>query len=179
MESSRYEQYIIRKPGIRGKNNEVIIPDKLDVQGKPDTGPIIWWSSDQVKGTKILLESGIISGDCIVGTGQKGSFRPHKTTNFGGEFFMFLGTNPEDPMDLGAEAEFYLGEGPTLEKVVITRSTTVFVPPGVGHFPIVWKNVRRPVQFVVVIPDGWDENAVTVPVSMEGRPVELPSKAQE
>jgi hypothetical protein len=163
---ARYEQNIIRKPGVRGKKGEVIIPDKIETKGKPDTGPLVWWSEELAKGTKTVLESGIISKDCIVGTGRNGNFAPHRSTC--GEYFMFLGTNPDDPLDLGAEAEFYLGEGPTLEKVTINHSTNVYVPPGVGHFPLIWKNVRRPVVFVVVVADIGDMKAF--PVSLEGRP---------
>jgi hypothetical protein len=170
MPKSRYEQNIVRKPGIRGPDKEASYPDKLDVKGKADTGPMIWWSKEMVKGSKTLLETGIISQDCIVGSGRPGSFSPHKNINLNGEYFMFLGTNPDDPLDLGAVAEFFLGEGPTLEKVVIDHSATVYVPPGLGHFPIVWKNVKRPVMFIVVVPES-DENSTMAPVSMVGRPL--------
>jgi hypothetical protein len=173
MAESRYEQYIMRKPGIRGMGGRIetveVITPKLPGF---DTGPLVWWSPEQIEGTEVVLESGIISGGGIVGNGKPNSFEPHKTTNYDGEFFMFLGTDPDDPMDLGAEAEFYLGEGETLEKVTINRSACVYVPPGVGHFPLIWKNVKRPVMFVVVVPST-TERDVTTPVSLEGRPTSL------
>jgi uncharacterized RmlC-like cupin family protein len=65
---------------------------------------------------------------------------------------MFLGTDPKDPQDLGAEVEFWIGEGDDQEKIVFTTSSSIYVPPGVAHFPQIWRNVRRPVFTVVVMP---------------------------
>jgi hypothetical protein len=173
--AGKYEQYIIRKPGTmhaNGKLGQPVAVEKIKPKSKADTGPLIWWSPKLVKGAKCGIESGIISGEKLVGTGGPNSFQPHKTMNQGGEFFMFLGTNPEDPMDLGAEAEFYLGEGKDTEKVVINTSTCVWVPPGVGHFPLRWKNVKRPVMFVVFVPSMGEEEDQSEFLSMEGRPTE-------
>ena len=49
------------------------------------------------------------------------------------ELLIHIGTNPDDPMDLGAEVELYMG--PELERHVITRSTVVFIPPNFIHAP--------------------------------------------
>jgi hypothetical protein len=68
------------------------------------------------------------------------------------EIFLFLGTDPKDPQDLGAEVEFWIGEGKDMEKIVFTTSSSIWVPPNTAHFPQIWRNVKRPVFTVVVMP---------------------------
>jgi hypothetical protein len=148
MAKGRYEKDVIRKPNVMRGTQEATV-DKIDAKGKPDTGPIVWISPKLLKSPSARVESGIISGDLVVGDGKPGSFKPHKHEDFD-EIFTFLGTNPDDPLELGAEAEFCLGEGETFEKVVITSSTSVYVRAGVTHFPLTWKNVKRPCMFIVV-----------------------------
>jgi hypothetical protein len=58
------------------------------------------------------------------------------------ELIIHIGTNPDDPMDLGAEVEFCMG--PEMEKHIITRSTVVFIPGGFIHAPWTIKRVDRP-----------------------------------
>ncbi|MCX7911652.1 MAG: cupin domain-containing protein [Dehalococcoidales bacterium] len=57
------------------------------------------------------------------------------------EMIGFVGTNPEDPYDLGAEATLWIED----EKYVITRSFLAFFPKGVVHCPLTVSNVRRPI----------------------------------
>lgn len=63
-------------------------------------------------------------------------------------YLMHLGNDPEDPMDLGAEAHLYLGKGEDLEKHVITKSTAVFLPAGTWHCPWQVKKVWKPMTFI-------------------------------
>jgi len=53
------------------------------------------------------------------------------------EAVIHIGTNEEDPMDLGGEVWFYLG--PEMEKHIITKSTLVYLPAGFIHSPWVIK----------------------------------------
>jgi hypothetical protein len=39
-----------------------------------------------------------------------------------------MGTNPKDSDDMGAELEFWLGEGEETEQIRISTSTLVFIP---------------------------------------------------
>jgi hypothetical protein len=169
MAESRYEKYVVRKPNTVRDDHEVVI-EKLDIEGRPSTGPLVFSSLNLIKDSKALLEAGLIWEDSSAGTGEPGTFIPHKHGDFD-EIFLFMGTDPKDPMDLGAEAEFWLGEEETLEKVVVTTSSSVYVPAGVGHFPLIFKNVRRPIVFAVVgcIPYDY-EKIDKVPVSLKGRP---------
>ena len=57
------------------------------------------------------------------------------------EIFGFIGTNHDDPYDLGAEVELWLGD----ERHIITKTSLVFVPAGLKHSPLVFRRVDRPV----------------------------------
>jgi hypothetical protein len=60
------------------------------------------------------------------------------------EYVLFVGTNPEDQFDLGAEVEFWLGG----EKHMVTRTCAVFCPAGVAHCPLVVHSLDRPFIFI-------------------------------
>jgi len=57
------------------------------------------------------------------------------------EVIAFFGTDNNDPYDLGAEVELWLGD----EKHIITKSSLVFVPAGLKHCPLTFLKVDRPV----------------------------------
>jgi len=65
------------------------------------------------------------------------------------EAVIHIGTNEDDPMDLGGEIWFYLG--PEAEKHVITKSSFVYLPAGFIHSPWVIKKVTRPFVIVTVM----------------------------
>ena len=168
MVTSRYEKYVVRKPAIVKKVGETYIDvmpegDKIPNERPEYTGPRVIISKKAVPDANTVIEYCFVTGDTVVGTGR--DFDPHKH-NYE-EIFIFLGTNPEDTTELGAEIEFYLGEGDELEKVVLTQSSTVYVPAGLAHFPQVWKNVKKPVFTMVVMPTAGDKDVIPVP--MEGR----------
>ena len=64
------------------------------------------------------------------------------------ELLFHIGTDPNDPTDLGAEVELHMG--PEMERHVITQSTVVFIPPNFIHAP--WNPLRteRPWIFIEV-----------------------------
>ena len=62
------------------------------------------------------------------------------------EVLAMLGTNPDDPWDLGAEVEIFMG--PEMERHVITESSLVFIPAKFIHCPISYHNVKRPFIFI-------------------------------
>lgn len=57
------------------------------------------------------------------------------------EVVAFFGSNPEDPLDLGGEIEFWLGD----EKYNITKSCLIFIPKGLKHLPMRRIRVDRPI----------------------------------
>jgi hypothetical protein len=61
------------------------------------------------------------------------------------EFFCFLGSDPNNAFDFGAEVEVKLGkEG---EKQVVTNSTIICIPKGLVHGSVNFKKVEKPVIF--------------------------------
>ena len=170
MAASEFEKYVVRKPAVFHGFLQQAVPEKIDMKDRVDTGPLIWVSRKLIEGSAVGVESGVITGDIVVGGGKDGGLGPHYHEDFD-EIFLFLGSNFEDIHDLGAEAEFWLGEGDGLEKIEINSSACVYVPAGLAHFPIVWKNVKRPCIFFVVVCTEFEPGSYKqVPVSAEGRP---------
>lgn len=62
------------------------------------------------------------------------------------EIITVFGSNPDDPRDLGAEVEFWLED----EKYILTKSTIIYVPKGLTHCPIIFRNVTRPIFHFIV-----------------------------
>lgn len=64
------------------------------------------------------------------------------------ELLFHIGTNPDDPTDLGAVVEFYMG--PEMERHIITKSTVVYIPPNFVHAPWLPLKTYRPWIFIEV-----------------------------
>jgi hypothetical protein len=64
------------------------------------------------------------------------------------EILMLIGTNPDDPTDLGAEVELQMGA--EREKHIITMSTVVYIPPNLIHCPYIIRKTIRPWLFIEV-----------------------------
>ena len=71
---------------------------------------------------------------------------PH--THKDAEILILIGTNPDDPEDLGAEVELQMGM--ERESHVMTRSTVVYIPPGLIHCPYIMKKTLRPWIFMEI-----------------------------
>ncbi|MCX7911351.1 MAG: hypothetical protein N2506_00070 [Dehalococcoidales bacterium] len=161
--NSRYEKYIVRKPGVvkavTGERLVVEVPSgEIPVRSPVDTGPLVIFSDDFLPGATTKVEYGFITGDTEIGMGKGFGAHKHEYP----EIFLFLGTDHRDVQSLGAEAEFWLGEGDELEKVKFTTSSSVYVPPGVAHFPLIWRKIRRPVMMAVIVPQGTKYRAIPV-----------------
>ncbi len=62
------------------------------------------------------------------------------------QYLIFLGSDANDIVDLGGIIELTLSEdGKTMEKHVITKATTVYIPAGLYHCPLVFKKVTKPI----------------------------------
>ena len=142
MAESKYEKFIVRKPV------------------ELDAGAKMIFSSDLIANAKTKIEYLYITGDTAIGTGE--DFPPHKHEYE--EIFLFLGTDPQDTGNLGAEVEFWLGQGDEREKVVLNTSSAVYVAPGVVHFPQIWENVKRPVMLMIIMPTTGESKMEPVPI---------------
>jgi hypothetical protein len=63
------------------------------------------------------------------------------------ELLFHIGSDPQNPQDLGAEVEMYMG--PEMEKHVITQSCVVFIPPNFVHCPHRFIKSWRPWIFIM------------------------------
>jgi hypothetical protein len=165
MKASKYEKYVVRKPAIvkADYTDEVPETDEIPLRSPVDTGPMVIFSKDFVNEADSIVEYGIVSGDMTIGDGS--FVNPHKHDYE--EIFLFLGTDPKNPRDLGAEIEFWVGEGENLEKIEFNTSSSIYIPPGLAHFPQIWRNVKSPVMTVVIMPTSGKR--VLKPLSTEGR----------
>jgi len=64
-----------------------------------------------------------------------------------GEILYFIGGDPMNFKEFGAEVEFTIGESEDAEKHVITCTTWVYVPENVLHCPLNFKRVDKPIMF--------------------------------
>jgi hypothetical protein len=62
------------------------------------------------------------------------------------EVLVALGSDPDNPKDLGAEFEMYMGT--EMEKHIINKSTLIYVPPNTVHCPFTIIRVTRPFLFI-------------------------------
>jgi len=135
MAASEYDKYFITEtprhrehPQSRDIVSDIPWCDSLVVDGPLDGGPEGAFYLE----TCMVLRAGSVEELEV----------PH-THDFD-EYLLFIGTNPEDQFDLGAEVEMWVGD----EKRVLTKTTAVFVPAGVSHCPLVVHSIERPFIFI-------------------------------
>ena len=81
------------------------------------------------------------------------------------EIVLHWGGDPENPLDLGGEIEFYVGGQP----LTFDTTTGLFVPAGLKHGPLTWKSVRRPHMEMALmlgtgdLKEGWGDSGIGGP----------------
>ncbi len=99
-------------------------------------------------GKSIVAHDGELDTDCSIGyhcISKPISFDEPHSHNFQ-EMLCFIGGNPTNIMDLGAEIEFYLNG----EKHLITKPAVVSIPKGLIHCPIIIRKVKKPIVFLEI-----------------------------
>jgi hypothetical protein len=167
MSVSKYEKYITRKAAVLTKIDskgvvrfEAPSTPGIPLIDKKNTGPRMIFSNDVVKEATTKIEYGFILADTVLLNDSK-NYGAHKHDY--PEIFFFVGTDPYNTHYLGAEGEFWLGEGNDLEKIKLDTSCSVYMPPNLAHFPLFFKNVKSPVIMGVVIPKVGDLIPVNIP----------------
>ena len=71
------------------------------------------------------------------------------------QYLCFIGGNPMDIRDFGAEVELTLGADDDQEKHIIDTPSIVYIPKGLPHLPMVYKKLDKPVFFghLLMAPD--------------------------
>jgi hypothetical protein len=125
MEKSDVNKYVVKKPAY-----EVIPID--EVKGRIPAMTLM--SSNLVPGTRMYIETGWVLA--------MPDPNPHigEHTHEYDEIILHLGTDPNNPEDLGGEIEI----GVDGEPVTISSTSAIYVPKGVKHGPLVWKKFDRP-----------------------------------
>jgi hypothetical protein len=141
---SKYEQYIVREP-TRSKH-KVAVSAWATVDNSRTAPPFMWMeNSKPIAGVTHMVEHLWIWKDTAMGaTVEK---PPHKHDLE--EIFLFLGTNKDDPNDLGADVELWMGEGKEADKINFSTSSLVWIPPGIAHMPLIYRNVKKPLILVI------------------------------
>jgi hypothetical protein len=130
METTKYGKYIVEAPNV---SKSEIHPNMFGQVG----------INNELNGTMpgaFYLSCALVLKKDEIGPRNK----PHNH-DFN-EYLVFLGTNPEDPQDLGGEVELWLEN----EKHLITKSAAVFVPQGLYHTPLIFKRVDKPMILIRV-----------------------------
>ena len=133
MAETKYGKYFISGPSPEGEAMKIIADLNGDLIQGSNRYLVNWVSHSPAE----LF--GVTSWDQI-------SHGPH--VHKSAEILMHIGTNPDDPFDLGGEVELFMG--PEMEKHIITKSTVVYIPPNFIHCPWTIKRVDRPFIMIQV-----------------------------
>ena len=71
--------------------------------------------------------------------------KPHMHAS--SEILYFIGGNPMNFEEFGAEVEFVMGDGEEKETYIINKTTWVYVPSNLMHCPLDFKRVDKPIMF--------------------------------
>ena len=99
---------------------------------------VVFTDDDIIKGSNYF--SAMIMGPSALNAGHG----PH--THKDPEVLVALGTDPDNPRELGGEIELCMG--PEMEKHIITQSTLVYIPANFIHCPFRVTRVDRPFLFI-------------------------------
>ena len=119
---------------------------------EPKPGDNFHIDTDMVK-FPIYVDSEVVEGSyyfmaaSFQGTIDGGA-PPIEHTHSYDEYLVFLGTNHENPRDLGGEVEVFV-DG---EQHIITKSCAVFIPAGVKHAPVYFRRVDTPIWYIATAP---------------------------
>ncbi|MFC1863665.1 hypothetical protein ACFL1Z_06905 [Thermodesulfobacteriota bacterium] len=134
---TKYGKYIVTKPDRTPISYEVKAPRGNDYVGF-NYIPYTYISGKTIKGINHF--TGLI---WVTETGCPNPWTANHTHDFD-EIMLFLGTDPENPEDLGGEVDIQLGD----EIHKIDKTASVFVPKGLSHAPIWYKRIDRPHAFI-------------------------------
>lgn len=132
MSERKYEKYIL---------TELKTPEHT-TQGDKEHGyadratRILWLEDEIMKGASSVILSWYWKA-----TEKEGS--PSHVHDFD-EIIGFIGSDPQNPSDLGGEVELWLED----EQYFLTKSCLVFAPKGLRHCPLRVTRVERPILFL-------------------------------
>jgi hypothetical protein len=139
MANKKYERYIIKEPL---RSADFFDKAAASFMTMP---PMTFLNGDEpVKGSGQFAEAIWIFSDSPLITPEERQAHFHEFD----ELFMYLGANQKDMKDLGGEVELWIGEGKEAEKYNFTTSSGAFIPKGLMHGPMNFRNVKRPFLYL-------------------------------
>lgn len=144
MTESKYEKYVVREPiRLQGFEQE----EWSTTRGSMTAPPFSFLLGDKpIKDAHTMVEYTWVWKDTAIGATV--SKPPHKHDY--DEIFFFIGTDRENTNDLGADINFWMGWDKDAELIQLNTSSLVFVPRGLVHLPVIFKNVKKPFIFVII-----------------------------
>jgi hypothetical protein len=141
MPKTKYGKYIINElkpPAVEAPWS----PPNIEAAGKGKGGRVLYMDSSIVPGSFYMecvwvMPRPQLIADATDKTKKTGT---ELHTHDYDEVIAFFGTDLNDPYELGAEAELWLGD----EKHIITKTSLAFIPAGLKH-ALYFLRVDRPV----------------------------------
>lgn len=134
MAKLKYADYILTEPPVQKYKK---------MENGPNLRQVLMLNGEMVKGAFHVNCAWISPGP------NPGVYEAHVHPH--DEVIGFIGTNPEDPTDLGAEAVLWIGD----EKYVLHKTFLAFLPKGLVHCPLTVTDVKRPIfHFDIQIASG-------------------------
>jgi hypothetical protein len=134
MAERKYEKYILSDLKVPDLTRELDTTNQYDQRATR----ILWLEDEIIKGAFSVICSWYWKA-----TEKEGS--PSHTHDFD-EVVGFIGSDPQNPHDLGGEVEFWLED----EKYLLTRSCLIYVPRGLRHCPLRVTRADRPFLFLAI-----------------------------
>jgi hypothetical protein len=134
MAKKSYKKNLVNKPTYEVGSAQVI-------KGRQNP-TMTFMSNDLVPGSNTYIEIGWVYKM------PEPNPHIHKHAHDYDEIVLHIGGDPKNPEDLGAKIEFVVGD----EKIVIDKTSALFIPRGVDHGPVTWEKVERPHIQMVVMP---------------------------
>jgi len=131
MSEGKYDKYFLKEPW--GVDLPGTPPDAPVYIGLGQRGPVEGWDEPL---TQVLRP--ICSPYKMIPEGHRHSVS---------EILYFIGGDPMNFKEFGAEVEFVMGEGEEAETHIITTTTWVYIPAGLLHCPLDFKRVDKPIMF--------------------------------
>jgi hypothetical protein len=104
---------------------------------------LLWMDDEKVKNANFYMECvWLWGGKTTSGTTEEPHVHPFP------EVIGFISSDPDNPGDLDARMEIILGD----ETHFLTKSCLVYIPPGMKHCPLTFREVNRPVFFFTLAP---------------------------
>lgn len=139
MAKSKYGKYVLSELKLASKLSpprQGPDPYRIPKPGEGGRIQLLYLDNEIIKDALYAECVWILPGGRLPGTAE-----PNPHSHKFDEVVTFVGSNVEDPYDLGGEIEIWLEDEPQ----ILTRSSLIFIPKGMKHCPLIIRRVDRPI----------------------------------